>query len=554
MKEITAFTTLRIFLNCAALLGSMFLTLNAQNRADWMRGALGLMWHPGGYDIQLIEDNPGWMDIEPFLKQVDNLDKVDFIQLNLTDAGSASDHHVAPHSRLEEMMGNQLICPRAASGVDYLDEWLDACKARGLRTQVYVNTGTVVYGDTAIGRRWKDYCDNDSAITSFLNSQSYHYDSSALHANRQYMFAYAEFILKEYSERYGNKIDAWVFDASQVLEDNGDVIDLEPNANEQRLYKAFADAARAGNSNAAVAFNHGSGFLTNPFNVASLYGDYTFGHPAGGLGNPTGSSALYDRNFGYIERMAETYGSVYTLNTATYDDHYVGHYFPKMSTTRWNLGNIAALSDSDFLRWNQEGVGSGGSIVWGTPLKHPFADRPTRAPDLEISDWAYAQLKYMNDRLQEFSENSLAQLLAQLFDTSKEYHIENPTWGLRLAATGNGQDPYTVPISDDGVDTRWKFISRGDGNLHIERAAGGAVPRLRTDNTSKPDMHSNSFSGAWTYYEITSSSQIDGTYYLTLPDGPSSYQRLGILSNGSIDFGTTNNRGNNPSLRIVEAD
>ena len=138
-------------------------------------------------------------------------------------------------------------------------------------------------------------------------------------------------------------------------------------------------------------------------------------------------------------------------------------------------------------------------------------------------------------------------------DPNKVYHIENPSFGLRLAANGSSEDAYTTTLDVNNDDTRWVFVRNANGYYHIQRAAGGENPRLRTDNTSSPDMHTASKSGAYTYYSIDPSSNINGTYYLTLPDGPTEYQRLRILSTGGLDFSTTANVGSQPSLRIVEA-
>ena len=138
-------------------------------------------------------------------------------------------------------------------------------------------------------------------------------------------------------------------------------------------------------------------------------------------------------------------------------------------------------------------------------------------------------------------------------DPNKVYHIENPTFGLRLAANGVSENAYTTTLDVNNEDTRWVFVRNANGHYHIQRAAGGVNSRLRTDNTSSPDMHTASKSGAYTYYSITPSVRVNGAYYLTLPDGPAAYQRLRILNTGGIDFSTTANVGSQPSLRIVEA-
>ena len=139
-------------------------------------------------------------------------------------------------------------------------------------------------------------------------------------------------------------------------------------------------------------------------------------------------------------------------------------------------------------------------------------------------------------------------------DPNAVYHIENPAHGLRLAATGNSEDAYTTNLSVNNDDTRWRFVqSSTNGLWHIQRAAGGNTPRLRTDLSINPDMQATSSSGDWTQFSITESPTA-GTYLLTVPNAGTSLQRFRILSNGSLDFATNNNVGSNPSLRFVEAD
>lgn len=117
-------------------------------------------------------------------------------------------------------------------------------------------------------------------------------------------------------------------------------------------------------------------------------------------------------------------------------------------------------------------------------------------------------------------------------DPNKIYHIENPQHGLRLAANGSSQNPYTTSLNDSGSDTQWKFVQNSSGLWHIQRAAGGTIPRIRTRNTTSPDMQAISSSGDWTQFQIDPSSTYPGTYYLTLPEDGASpdFSRLRISS------------------------
>jgi len=327
-------------------------------RADWMRGALGLNWKPARFFGGVTETVD--MSIEPFLKQVDQLDKVDYIQLHLNESNIFSHSHAAPHDRIESMMGDLIIVPRAKSGKDPFGDWLKACKARKLKTMVYVHSGGLVYGDKKIAERWKEHCDTDKDVQAFINSKPYHTDEKF--KNRGYMFAYGEFVLKEYSNRYGKLIDSWCFDKAKRVVENGDLIEKKGKIENQRLFENWANACRAGNPDAAVAFNHGVGTARNPFNHTTLVADFTFGHPFGGIGSMSGTPSLYKRNFGFCKTMQETKGHVFNKSNgkrAAWNSKVVGHFDPKMSTSRWNGGKALGLTNEQFLEWNQVGLSGG---------------------------------------------------------------------------------------------------------------------------------------------------------------------------------------------------
>ena len=75
-------------------------------------------------------------------------------------------------------------------------------------------------------------------------------------------------------------------------------------------------------------------------------------------------------------------------------------------------------------------------------------------------------------------------------DPSKTYYIDSPVHNLRIGATGEGEDPYTTSTSSTGDDVEWKFVAKGNGSWHIQRAAGGSKPRLRSRNNGGADMQS----------------------------------------------------------------
>ncbi len=386
-------------------------------RADWMRGAWGLSWAPedmyNGRSETLVDD------YEAFLDQISGLKTLDYIQLNLGKSYIYSPVHLGPHDLLESFWQGDtdaggipinLIVPRASSGVDPLGEWISATKAAGLKVQVYVNSSQMLQrGDIPnpavipdITERWKTWCDTNTAAQAFIASQSYH--TNGVDTNRPYMFCYAEFVLKEYSLRYGDLIDAYIFDSGSYMSGNGDNA-TNGIAADQRIYQAFADAARAGNPNATVSFNNSPERDTeelNPFSEAVHAEDYMFGHPYNGgndLGSHTiGDPPLYDRNYAHIQKMTETGGNVHEdelTHDWTWDDRVAGHFYPPMSTTAWNAGSTPALTDAEFLLWNLEAMQAGGAISWGAPLNWPNGS----GANLLIRDWGMDQLTLMDAHL-----------------------------------------------------------------------------------------------------------------------------------------------------------
>ena len=137
-------------------------------------------------------------------------------------------------------------------------------------------------------------------------------------------------------------------------------------------------------------------------------------------------------------------------------------------------------------------------------------------------------------------------------DPNKTYYLDVPAHNLRLAATGQSQDAYTTSTNTTGADVEWRFVDKGNGFWHLQRAAGGSTPRLRTDNSANADMQATSSAGVYTYYRFDNGNT-SGTHYLTLPDGPAAFQRLQMNPQGDILFTTTAFGGNWVSWKITEA-
>ena len=138
-------------------------------------------------------------------------------------------------------------------------------------------------------------------------------------------------------------------------------------------------------------------------------------------------------------------------------------------------------------------------------------------------------------------------------DPNKIYHIDNPAHGLRLAARSGSEVLESAALSSTGENTQWRFVQSATSGLwHIQRAAGGNTPRIRTVLSTTPDMQATSSSGDWTRFSIEANASRPGTYLLTVPLANTVNQRLRLLANGTTDFSTNNNVGNNPSFVFTE--
>ncbi len=137
-------------------------------------------------------------------------------------------------------------------------------------------------------------------------------------------------------------------------------------------------------------------------------------------------------------------------------------------------------------------------------------------------------------------------------DPNKTYYIDSPYHNLRLAATGESEDAYTTSTNTTGDDVEWQFVDKGNGYWHIQRAAGGSTPRLRTDKTENADMQSTAYNKSWTYFDFAPGAITD-TYFITLPDVDSDHKRLQIDNTGAVKMVEDTRNGTWESFKITEA-
>ncbi|MCK4920247.1 MAG: T9SS type A sorting domain-containing protein [Bacteroidales bacterium] len=428
MKNILKFRKIQLALFfVAAFLTLVRVNIQAQSPdpdqpqpADWMRGTWGLNWKPGvtANVMQTIK-------VEDFLNQIKDLKTIDYIQLHINGSGIQTPIHAAPLPVLEALhstewdttLENAMVVPPATDGDNFM-VWLKAIKAAGFKIQVYLNGANMMkrhvkkapcthlpqYDHPAsiptISEVWKRYC--DANFQEFIDSKATHteqyYESAVVqvgdttgHPDRKYAFCYAEYVIKAYSEQYGKLIDSWMFDGARNIEGHtGDEPLLYPgDPTHLEAYKAFADAAKAGNPEAIVCFNSGLGAddaINNPYH-AIMYDDYTMGHPFNG-GNFIGSTegdfpTHYDQNFFLCTWIADHNGYVFS-DGADWQKHILGHWDPPMSTSSWKAGDTPALSNEDFNLWNLTTLQGNGAVSWGVAIN----DNPPLA-----NDWAIAQLR-----------------------------------------------------------------------------------------------------------------------------------------------------------------
>ncbi|MGJ8634879.1 MAG: LamG domain-containing protein, partial [Luteolibacter sp.] len=401
--------------------------------------------HGGGKSIQsiLLENGyaPGeraenirstWQGGQGSLDEIADFKTLDSSGIAFTDGAVLSAQHYAPHKLIESVAlgltvvgGDPIDAPVPTWGDISLDEPEDdtfleevlAVRAMGFQVGAYTNSENFVGSNSDYLQpfvdRWIDYCDTNAEVQDFIASQPFHtgvwnsttgeyevaYESDGVtetYPYRKYMFCYAEFVLKDYSLRYGKYIGSWVFDDGATMNQNGDNA-TSGLAEEQRIYQAYANAVRAGNPDIPVAYNNGRSTInynSYPFAHATRFDDFSFGHAFGGNNNhasKTGSQ--FGSNYGHVTRMTETDGYIHEGGNWDWDDQIVGNFYSKLSTASWRYGTVQAWEQDDFNQWNLEAMQAGGRMIWDGSI-------PRSGPPL--LGWAYTLLKNLDDYLAEF--------------------------------------------------------------------------------------------------------------------------------------------------------
>jgi hypothetical protein len=359
------------------------------------------------------------------LDKIQDFRTLDTVQVRLTDGAVLSASHWAPNKLLEKLWGGDMekgkpvnLCVPLWGDLskdepenDPIREKMLAIKAAGFKVKAYANCENFNGSNSAefevIAQRWKKHCDTDREVVAFVESQPFHtgiwdrnkkmyVDASDKFPDRKYMFCYAELILKDYALRYGDLIDAWIFDSATDINQAGDQAG-SGLIEEQRVYQAFANAVHAGNPHIAIAFNNGRSTVKSksfPYATPTRFDDFTFGHAFGG-NNSHGekNGGTFDRNYLYVKKMTETDGYVFAGGEWDWDDKIVGNMHSKLATTGWKSGAKCAWEEKDFLQWNLEAMLAGGIMTWDGSASSKYNR------DWTLREWAYDLLKALDDHL-----------------------------------------------------------------------------------------------------------------------------------------------------------
>lgn len=173
------------------------------------------------------------MNVEEWNKLIDGFN-VEGLAAQLQSAGASyyqisigqnSGYYLSPNGTYDELTGIQ---PSKCSRRDLVVDLYEALHKRGIRLMVYLPSG-------APGQ--------DKAADAALEWRNGPYP------NREFQLKWEQ-IIREWSQRWGNKVVGWWFDGCYFP-------NLMYRSPEAPNFASFAAAARAGNPNAVIAFNPG---------------------------------------------------------------------------------------------------------------------------------------------------------------------------------------------------------------------------------------------------------------------------------------------------------
>ena len=333
-------------------------------KASWMQGHWGVSFRISGGDISQNESHVNEYQVKAAVEQLSEIPGLKWLQLNLTN-GAFGDRFIVPVDEVEAVNPNSTpnsiddLYDSTIKGTDLFEQMAMALQEKGIRVVAYIATqgpsmlkhgakNSMDYDNSIIDESDGSACKESSPEITDLDTQVY--CSSNMNRWRDYVLQqypstslYHSFqlalvnIVQTLSIRYGELIDGWWFDHAMY----GD-------------YDLLPAAARAGNSNAALAFNlEGGVSLKNNPDVPE---DFTGGHPT-----PIAESISSDDiNLPMLTAIESTKKGVF--EGVGDDIDVVGHMFMPLQET-WNGGTVV-FSEEKGSEWLDRVTSSGGAITW----------------------------------------------------------------------------------------------------------------------------------------------------------------------------------------------
>lgn len=309
------FATASLFMTNNARAGEKARASNDARRAEWMSGGWGVRFLlPGGERPEADK-----FDVEAIMAQLRQLKGPGgptWVGVNVTN-GACGSLYTGPHPLLDRE-----IHPNMAPQRDLLGEMLDALRAEGFRTLVYFAS------EGPTGAKPSEH-----HLTKLIPGHKEKWAAYSASLGMDPKVATARVVIEHYSKRYGRKIDGWWFDHA---------VHGDPDA--------YAVAARAGNPDAALAFNLKHEEVDGARVVVKSHPeeDFTAGHPTPMKKQPPWSP----KN----ERMIES------IERGPWIDGALGHAFVPMQRL-WTQGDPDFPTDLA-IEWTRRVARAGGALTW----------------------------------------------------------------------------------------------------------------------------------------------------------------------------------------------
>ena len=300
-------------------------------RAAWMKEArFGVMNHyledwiarrekmpEGPMSVEKWNDLVDHFDVEKHVEQIKNTGA----KYHIFTIGQNSGFYVSPSAAYDRIVG---ITPTHCARRDLISDIADAVHRRGMKMIVYLPAGAPSQDRVACEKlQWQ----------------------RGPATNREFQQHWEE-IIREWSTRWGTKVDGWWFDGCYW-----------PNhmyrGKEPPNFESFAAAARAGNPQSAVAFNPGVVYRTMSMTPEE---DYT----AGEVDLP--ERWMPRRNFDGLADGAQ----IQMLS-------YLGE--------KWGTGDSPRFKTDDAIVYTKKVIDTGGAVTWDVPIQRdgtiaqPFLDQ-----------------------------------------------------------------------------------------------------------------------------------------------------------------------------------